>query len=171
MTCKISLFRLIQKTIRILDTGQISNGPIVQLPNPVFIYSRRPIDSIKKGECIHLTDLTLMNKLKDSLKDVNSIMKIDLEPHITIQEFKIIIKGSVSLENFDNRFIFDLILVADEFLLKELIGSLETYLIESKAHSKHPNIIFDSEDFNSLNENALISLIKHDNLQMEEITI
>ncbi|RIB13712.1 hypothetical protein C2G38_1709351 [Gigaspora rosea] len=109
--------------------------------------------------------------------------------------------GSVSLENFDNQFIFDLILVADEFLLEELIGSIETYLIESKAHwlrthfsyvyktcfqnnkleglqkwcnsilAKHPNIIFDSEDFNSLKENALISFIKRDDLQMEEIKI
>ncbi|RHZ70597.1 hypothetical protein Glove_269g45 [Diversispora epigaea] len=35
----------------------------------------------------------------------------------------------------------------------------------------YPNIIFDAEDFNSLPESALISVIKMDNLQMEEIKI
>ncbi|RIB05700.1 hypothetical protein C2G38_574136 [Gigaspora rosea] len=109
--------------------------------------------------------------------------------------------GFISLESFDTQLIFDLILIADEFVLEELVGSLETYLIESKAHwlrthftnvykkcfqnnklkelqnwcnnilAKHPNIIFDSEDFNSLNETALVSLIKRDDLQMEEIKI
>ncbi|CAG8601703.1 1183_t:CDS:2 [Gigaspora margarita] len=102
---------------------------------------------------------------------------------------------------FDTQFIFDFILVADKFLLEELVDSLEAYLIESKAHwlrthfiyiyktcfqnnklkelqkwcnnilAKHPNIIFDSEDFNSLNETALVSLIKRDDLQMEETKI
>ena len=36
---------------------------------------------------------------------------------------------------------------------------------------KYPNKVFDSEDFTSLQENALISLIKRDDLQMEEIKI
>ncbi|RIB17296.1 hypothetical protein C2G38_1444044 [Gigaspora rosea] len=133
------------------------------------------------------------NKLENITKDTNGIIKIDLKSHISIQQFEIIIKyiygGFFSLENLDTQFIFDLILVADEFLLDELIGSLGIYLIESKAHwlrthfahvyntcfqnnklkelqkwsngilAKYPNIIFDSEDFNSLNENALVSLI------------
>ncbi|RIB16522.1 hypothetical protein C2G38_2189697 [Gigaspora rosea] len=145
------------------------------------------------------------NKLENIVKDVNGIIKIDLKSHILIQQFEIIIRyiygGFISLESFDTQFIFDFILVADEFLLEELVDSLETYLIESKAHwlrthfthvyktcfqnnklkelqnwsnnilAKHPNIIFDSEDFNSLNETALVSLIKRDDLQMEEIKI
>ncbi|RIB18326.1 hypothetical protein C2G38_1357573 [Gigaspora rosea] len=145
------------------------------------------------------------NKLENIIKDVDSIIKIDLKLHISIQQFELIIKyiygGFISLENLDAQFIFDLILVADEFFLEELIESLETYLIESKAHwlrthfshvyktcfqniklkelqkwcnsilVKYPSIIFDSEDFNSLNESALISLIKRDDLQMEEIKI
>ncbi|RIB18240.1 hypothetical protein C2G38_2142209 [Gigaspora rosea] len=145
------------------------------------------------------------NKLENLIKDVNGIIKIEIKSHIPIQQFELIIRyiygGFISLESFDTQFIFDLILVADEFLLEELVGSLETYLIESKAHwlrthfthvykacfqnnklkelqkwcndvlAKHPNIIFDSEDFNTLNETALVSLIKRDDLQMEEIKI
>ncbi|RHZ82384.1 hypothetical protein Glove_109g17 [Diversispora epigaea] len=37
--------------------------------------------------------------------------------------------------------------------------------------TKHPNLIFESEDFTSLQEAALISILENDNLQLEEIKI
>ncbi|RHZ64804.1 hypothetical protein Glove_320g143 [Diversispora epigaea] len=37
--------------------------------------------------------------------------------------------------------------------------------------TKHPNLIFESEDFTSLQEAALISILEKDNLQLEEIKI
>ncbi|RIB27892.1 hypothetical protein C2G38_2060760, partial [Gigaspora rosea] len=37
--------------------------------------------------------------------------------------------------------------------------------------AKHPRMIYDSDDLNTLQENALISLLKNDNLQMEELEI
>ncbi|RHZ70592.1 hypothetical protein Glove_269g30 [Diversispora epigaea] len=46
---------------------------------------------------------------------------------------------------------------------------LENYCNE--IITKYPNIIFDAEDFNSLPESALVSIIRMDNLQMEEIKI
>ncbi|RHZ83803.1 hypothetical protein Glove_87g234 [Diversispora epigaea] len=85
--------------------------------------------------------------------------------------------------------------------LKELSVKLESYLIESKAswlkthfsfvyHSifdsnkfeglkkfyndiivKYPNLIFESEDFTSLQETALISILERDDLKVEEIKI
>ncbi|RIB00387.1 hypothetical protein C2G38_2234456 [Gigaspora rosea] len=61
--------------------------------------------------------------IKKLSKDVDNI--INLESHISIQQFEIIIKGTVSLENFDNQFIFDLIFVADEFLFEESVGHLK----------------------------------------------
>src|SRR6185436_10258786 len=36
---------------------------------------------------------------------------------------------------------------------------------------KYPNIIFDAEDFTSLQESALIYLLKRDDLQLEEIKV
>ncbi|RIB27093.1 hypothetical protein C2G38_2138004 [Gigaspora rosea] len=36
---------------------------------------------------------------------------------------------------------------------------------------KHPNLVFDSDDFTTLQENALISLLKHDELQLDESVI
>ncbi|RIB10559.1 hypothetical protein C2G38_178546 [Gigaspora rosea] len=92
-------------------------------------------------------------------------------------------------------------LVACELILEELAKYLETFLIESNAHwlrlhfnriyqksfqnknilklqkwcndilIKNPNKVFESEDFTSLQENALISLIERDDLQMEEVKI
>ncbi|RIB05195.1 hypothetical protein C2G38_620008 [Gigaspora rosea] len=107
----------------------------------------------------------------------------------------------ISLEEFDVQFIFDLLLVTYELLFEELTEVIESHLIESNAHwlrshfshiyktsfenknlkrlqkwcndivVKYPNLIFDSENFVSLKEDALISLIERDDLQMEEIKI
>ncbi|RHZ65289.1 hypothetical protein Glove_318g30 [Diversispora epigaea] len=46
---------------------------------------------------------------------------------------KYIYGGIVNLENTDTRFIFDLMLVANEFEFKELTNKLETLLIDTKA--------------------------------------
>ncbi|RIB08443.1 hypothetical protein C2G38_349079 [Gigaspora rosea] len=91
--------------------------------------------------------------------------------------------------------------IACEFFLEELAKYIEAYLIEAKAHwlrlhfahvyqesfksntlkelqkwcndivVKYPDKIFDSEDFTLLHENALVSLVGRDDLQMEEIKI
>ncbi|RIB03422.1 hypothetical protein C2G38_782384 [Gigaspora rosea] len=92
-------------------------------------------------------------------------------------------------------------LIAYEFLFDELAKHLETHLIEAEAHwlrlnfthiykksfqnnkpqvlqkwcndiiVKYPDKIFESEDFVSLQENALVSIISRGDLQMEEIRI
>ncbi|RIB21814.1 hypothetical protein C2G38_2034071 [Gigaspora rosea] len=88
-----------------------------------------------------------------------------------------------------------------EFLFEELTKRLESYLIETKASwlrlhfsiifqksfqnnkfqelqnwcndiiVKHPEMFFESKDFTSIQENALISIIKRDDLQMKETKI
>src|SRR5260363_481124 len=92
-------------------------------------------------------------------------------------------------------------LIACEFLFDELAKYLETHLIEMKTHwlrlnftriyqkifqnnefqklqkwcndivAKYPDKIFESENFSSLQENSLVSLISRDDLQMEEVKI
>ncbi|RHZ85280.1 hypothetical protein Glove_67g87 [Diversispora epigaea] len=92
-------------------------------------------------------------------------------------------------------------LVANECKLEELTNKLETLLIDTKASwlkthfslvyrtifdrrnfkklenycndiiVKYPNLIFDSSDFTSLQESALVSLLKRDDLQMKEVEI
>ncbi|RHZ81904.1 hypothetical protein Glove_117g86 [Diversispora epigaea] len=114
---------------------------------------------------------------------------------------KYIYGGIVNLENAETRFIFDLMLATNEFELEELTNNLETHLIDTKASwlkshfslvyrsifsktnfkkienfcndivVKYPNLIFDTDDFASLPESALVSLLKRDDLQMKEIEI
>ncbi|RHZ89234.1 hypothetical protein Glove_17g47 [Diversispora epigaea] len=101
----------------------------------------------------------------------------------------------VDLENCETRFIYDLMLAADEFELEELTNKLEILIIEIKDSSlrthfsfifilflvettlknfcndivvKCPKLIFDSLNFSSLEESSIVSLLKRDNLQIEE---
>ncbi|RHZ88278.1 hypothetical protein Glove_24g73 [Diversispora epigaea] len=89
----------------------------------------------------------------------------------------------------------------NEFEIEELTKKLENHLIETKSSwlkshfslvyrsifngnnfkdlekfcndivTKYPSLIFDDEDFTSLQEPALISLLKRDDLQLEEVII
>ncbi|RIB26725.1 hypothetical protein C2G38_2162557 [Gigaspora rosea] len=109
---------------------------------------------------------------------------------------KYIYGGIVLLEKHDASFIFELMLIAYELLFDELGKQLQTHLIVKGAHwlrlhfiriyqkssqdnklqdlqnwcndivVKYPNKIFDSEEFFTLQENALVSLISRDDLQM-----
>ncbi|RHZ89480.1 hypothetical protein Glove_13g72 [Diversispora epigaea] len=143
-------------------------------------------------------------ELENVQPNENNIKTIN-KSNISAQIFDFILKyiygGIVNLENVETRFIFDLMLAANEFELKELTDKLETLLIDTKASwlktyfsliyrtifnennfknlenycndiiAKHPNIIFDSSDFTSFPESALVSILKRDDLQMEEVKI
>ncbi|RHZ75470.1 hypothetical protein Glove_213g88 [Diversispora epigaea] len=80
-------------------------------------------------------------------------------------------------ENCETIFIYDLMLAANEFELEELTNKLEI-LIETKVRTilenwknfvmisvKYPNLIFYADDFTSLEEPALVSLLKRNDLQ------
>ncbi|RHZ87577.1 hypothetical protein Glove_33g205 [Diversispora epigaea] len=132
-------------------------------------------------------------------------IKIITKPNISSKIFDVILKyiygGIVNLEKAETRFIFDLMLMANEFELTELSNELETIFIEDKASwlkthfslvyrsifvkenlknlenfcndivVKYPNLIFDSSDFTSLSESSLVSLLQRDDLQVKEIEI
>ncbi|RHZ87530.1 hypothetical protein Glove_33g190 [Diversispora epigaea] len=132
-------------------------------------------------------------------------IKIITKPSISSKIFDVILKyvygGIFNLKKVETRFIFDLMLIANEFKLEELSNKLETILIKDKASwlkthfslvyrtifikenfknlenfcndivVKYPNLIFDSSDFTSLPEPALVSLLKRDDLQMKEFEI
>ncbi|RHZ81887.1 hypothetical protein Glove_117g54 [Diversispora epigaea] len=113
---------------------------------------------------------------------------------------KYIYGGIVSLENVETIFIFDLMLAANELELEELTNKLEIQLIDIKASwlkshfslvctifsknnfkklenfcndfiVKYPNLIFEADDFTSLPESTLVSLLKQDDFQMKEVKI
>ncbi|RIB13857.1 hypothetical protein C2G38_1698886 [Gigaspora rosea] len=142
--------------------------------------------------------LANISKDKNSIKTFD-LKNISIQQFEII--IKYIYGGIVLLENHDASFIFELMFIACEFLFDELAKYLETHLIEMEAHwlrlyfttiyqrsfqnnklqelqkwcndivVKYPDKIFDSEEFFSTQENALISLISRDDLQMKEVKI
>ncbi|RHZ89527.1 hypothetical protein Glove_13g149 [Diversispora epigaea] len=142
-----------------------------------------------------------LENIQPNENNIKTIIKSSVSSQIFDVILKYIYGGIVNLENVGTRFIFDLMLAANEFELNELTTKLETHLIDTKAswlktHSspiyriifsennfknlenycndiiaKHPNVIFDSSDFTSLPVSALVSLLNLDDLQMEEVKI
>ncbi|RHZ70826.1 hypothetical protein Glove_266g18 [Diversispora epigaea] len=124
--------------------------------------------------------------------------KIITKSNIPAQIFEIILKGINDTENMDTITMYDLMVVANELEFEELSEKLENHLIQSKAswlrthftfiyhvifkHNKfknlknfcnniivkQPRIIFESAEFSSLYESALVSILKCDDLQMNE---
>jgi hypothetical protein len=104
------------------------------------------------------------------------------------------------LAEYDTLDIINILVAANELSLQELISYLQSFLIENKINwmeqnfnliyqtsfkndsfldlqkfctelmSKHPKKIFNSSDFASIPEKALISLVQHDN-QMSEVQV
>ncbi|RHZ87284.1 hypothetical protein Glove_37g184 [Diversispora epigaea] len=99
-------------------------------------------------------------------------------PNISVKVFNVIIiyiyGGKFSLEKLENSDIFDLLIASNELELDELVAHLQTRLFNNNASwlrlnfDQHPSTIFESENFYSLTEGALISILKRDNLQLEE---
>ncbi|RIB29213.1 hypothetical protein C2G38_2239046 [Gigaspora rosea] len=157
--------------------------------------------------------------------DVHHVTKRNLKYKLIFVQ-RYIYGGNVLLENHNASFIFELMLIAYEFLFDELAKYLEIHLIDnsrkkenlllikvvelvfvflmiarSEAHwlrlnftrtyqqsfqnnklqelqkwcndivVKYPEKIFNSEEFNTTQENELVSLISRDDLQMEEVKI
>ncbi|RHZ73531.1 hypothetical protein Glove_230g219 [Diversispora epigaea] len=146
------------------------------------------------------------NKVKKWIfgNDDNNIKTIT-KPNISAQAFEIILKyiygGIIDTENIDERIVYELMIIANEFEFEELSMKLESHLIEFGAHwlkihfslvyhsilknnkfknleifcneiiAKYPNIIFESIEFTSLHESALVSILKRDDLRMKESEI
>ncbi|GBC27063.2 carbohydrate-binding module family 13 protein [Rhizophagus irregularis DAOM 181602=DAOM 197198] len=109
--------------------------------------------------------------------------------------------GRISLIEYDILDIIKILVAANELSLQELIPHIQSFLIENNENwieqnfnlvyqtsfenntfldlqkfcteliSKHPEKVFNSFDFTSTPEKALISLIQHDNHQMAEVQV
>ncbi|RHZ79188.1 hypothetical protein Glove_151g164 [Diversispora epigaea] len=132
---------------------------------------------------------------------IKTIIKPCIPAQIFEIILKYIYGGTIDIENSDTKTIYELMVNANELELKELSRKLQSYLIETKASwlrthfslvyrsifdsnefedlkkfyndiiVKYPNLIFESEDFTSLQETALVSILKRDDLKVEEIKI
>ncbi|RHZ87603.1 hypothetical protein Glove_33g183 [Diversispora epigaea] len=142
-----------------------------------------------------------LENIQPNEKNIKIITKSSISSKIFDVILKYIYGGMVNLEKVETGFIFDLMLITNEFELLELSNKLETIFIKDKASwlkthfsfvyrtifakenfknletfcndivVKYPNLIFDSSDFTSLPESSLVSLLKRDDLQMKEVEI
>ncbi|RHZ86055.1 hypothetical protein Glove_55g59 [Diversispora epigaea] len=132
---------------------------------------------------------------------VKTINKPNISAQIFEIILKYIYSGIINIENMDPTTIYELMIVANELTFEELSIKLEGFLVDYLAswlktqfsliyHSifnynefkglkifyndiiiKSPGMIFESENFISLQETTLVSVLKCDNLQIEEIKI
>ncbi|RIB19719.1 hypothetical protein C2G38_2245001 [Gigaspora rosea] len=161
---------------------QLFEGHSVVLYQRSLYFRQKLIDAIKKENIIEI-------KLPNiSGKSFNIIIKY-------------IYGGTVSLENLEAPAIFDLLIATNELKITEFAEYLQSHLINKHASwirlnisrvyqasflnekfeplqqfcinilAKYPNIIFNSDNFTTLQENALIALLKNDDLKMEESEI
>ncbi|RHZ77540.1 hypothetical protein Glove_176g19 [Diversispora epigaea] len=103
-------------------------------------------------------------ELLNDKDDYNVIIKVKIRKNLLWHIRTYIYGGIVNLENVETRFIFDLMLVTNEFKLEELTNKLEILLIDTKASwlKTHFSLVYQS---------TLVSLLKRDDLQMKEVEI
>ncbi|RIB08488.1 hypothetical protein C2G38_2211541 [Gigaspora rosea] len=146
---------------------------------------------ILNSRCLYFKD-----KL-DAITYNNNNVKIIKQPNVSI-EVQYTYNGTASLETVNASVIFELLIASSEFGLEELIKHIQLFLLENNSSwlrlnfsrvyqasfknnnlkdlqqlcaniiAKHPNIIFDSDEFLTLSENILIFILKLDDLQMDE---
>ncbi|KAG9294310.1 hypothetical protein G9A89_001815 [Geosiphon pyriformis] len=126
--------------------------------------------------------------------------KPNISPKIFEIILRYIYNGEISLDKHEVSTILELLVTADELILEKIIDPLEDYLIEHRAKEleenfailqktsfmhdfkklqnfcteivvKNPAIVFNSQDFTSLSENVLSSILTRDDLNIKESEI
>ncbi|RHZ75058.1 hypothetical protein Glove_217g282 [Diversispora epigaea] len=137
----------------------------------------------------------------DDNNNIKTITKPNISSQIFEIILKYIYGGIIDAENMDTKILFELLIAVNKLEFEELSEKLKNFFIKSKAswmkthfffvyHSifkhnkfqnlenfcndiiaKHPNLIFESTEFTSLPESALVSILNRDDLQMKESEI
>ncbi|RHZ60895.1 hypothetical protein Glove_350g36 [Diversispora epigaea] len=187
----IDLTQLLENPIDYNVTIEIDEAPNNQIfkVHSYILLSRSPYFKKKFSETPFNDDHVKALKMSDiSVKLFNIIIKY-------------IYGGIISLEKLETSIVFDLLITSNEFELDELVKYLQTHLVNNNASwlksnfakvhltsyevknlgiiqkfcndiiAKHPNTIFGSDNFHTLPEDALISILKRDDLQLEESKI
>ncbi|RGB41147.1 hypothetical protein C1646_663324 [Rhizophagus diaphanus] len=134
---------------------------------------------------------------KDNMITFN---KPNVTPNIFDIILKYFYTGELDLTKHSGNDILDLLVVSDELLLEELFGHIQNYLIEKQSNWVHenntlvlqtafkfescklkdycleficgnPQLLIGSKTFLSLDKEILFSLLKRDDLQIEEVVI
>ncbi|KAF0476383.1 serine-enriched protein [Gigaspora margarita] len=169
----------------IIEVGQTPNNQMFKA-HSVILNSR----------CSYFKDK--LDAITYNESNVKMIKQSNISVEVFNILIKYIYDGTISLEKVETSVIFDLLITSNEFGFKELVKHIQILFIENNTSwlhhnfsrvyqssfkdnsfkdlqqfcaniiSKHPNIIFDSEEFLTLPENILIFILKLNNLQIDE---
>ncbi|RHZ77130.1 hypothetical protein Glove_185g50 [Diversispora epigaea] len=180
------LTQLLESSINYDVSIEVEEDANIYKVHSIILQSRSPYFKKKFDEITFNDDYVKALKLTNiSVKVFDVIIKY-------------IYGGKIILEKLENSIIFDFLIASNEFELDELVEHLQTYLVNNCASwlrikfaqiyrisyqvksfkiirdfcnniiTNYPNTIFECENFNSFPEDALISILKRDDLQLEE---
>ncbi|RHZ48320.1 hypothetical protein Glove_553g15 [Diversispora epigaea] len=182
--------------IKLLENGDEHNI-IIEVGERPVMQTFKVHSTVLCYRCPYLYNEFIKSKINNDDK-IRIIQKPLISSKVFNVIIKYIYGASVDLENVESSNIFDLLMIANEFQFEELVARLQIFLIENHPswlklnfekiyHSssqtnnfktlqnfcdniivKNPNLIFESNDFNTLPEAALVSIIQRDDLNLEE---
>ncbi|RHZ81823.1 hypothetical protein Glove_117g234 [Diversispora epigaea] len=181
--------------VKLLENGNEHNI-IIEVGEPPVMQIFKAHSSVLCYRCPYLYDEFKKSTINND-ENIKIIQRPQISVKVFDIIIKYIYGATVNLEKVETSIIFDLLVTANQFQLEELVARLQTFLIENHTswlklnfskiyHSSfqtdftvlqnyyndiivnHPNMIFESNDFNTLPEAALVSIIQRDDLQLEE---
>ncbi|RHZ89658.1 hypothetical protein Glove_13g213 [Diversispora epigaea] len=184
--------------IKLLENGDEHNV-IIEVGESFVMQPFKVHSTVLCYRCPYLYDEFKKSTITND-DNIKIIQKPQISAKIFDIIIKYIYGATVNLENVETSIIFDLLMTANQFQLEELTARLQTFLIENQSFwlksnfskiynssfriqfkalqnyyndiiAKNPNLIFESNDFNTLPEVALVSIIQRDDLQLEESKI
>ncbi|RHZ48306.1 hypothetical protein Glove_553g31 [Diversispora epigaea] len=184
--------------VKLLENGNEHNI-IIEVGEPPVMQTFKVHSTVLCYRCPYLYDEFKKSTINND-DNIRIIQKPQISAKVFNVIIKYIYGATVNLEKVETSIIFDLLMTANQFQLEELVERLQTFLIEnhpswlklnfSKIYNssfqtdfkalqnfcddiiaKHPNLIFESNDLNTLPEAALVSIIQRDDLQLEESKI
>ncbi|RIB29195.1 hypothetical protein C2G38_2239035 [Gigaspora rosea] len=192
----VNFFEQLSSNLNQLLKNSNEYNVIIEIGQVPDIHAFKVHSIILNSRCLYFKDK--LDAITYNNNNVKIIKQPNISIEVFNIIIKYIYCGTISLENVNASVIFELLIASNEFRLEELIKHVQSFLLENNASwlrlnfsrvyqtsfndnnlkdlqqfcanviAKHPNIIFDSDEFLSLPENILIFILKLDNLQMDE---
>ncbi|RIB14835.1 hypothetical protein C2G38_2193960 [Gigaspora rosea] len=191
-------FELLSNDLSELLKNSDEYNVIIEVGQEPNIKTFKAHSIILSSRCLYFKDKLAAIAYND--KNMKIIKQTNVSVEVFEIIIKYIYNGIISLETINASVIFELLIALIEFGLEEMIKHTQLFLIENNDSwlrlnfsrvfqtsfknnlkdlqqfyvniiSKHPNIIFDSDEFCTLSENILIFILNLDNLQMDEVKI
>ncbi|GBC06518.1 hypothetical protein RclHR1_00690008 [Rhizophagus clarus] len=194
------LTKLSQNLLEILNDDEEYYDITIEVGNDPYAKVFHAHKVILNYRSLYLRRILSTNKKKND-ETLTHIKLTNILPEIFQIILKYIYGGKLSLNDYDVPDIINILVAARDLNLQELIPHLQTFLIKNETNwmeqnfnliyqtsfkddsfldlqkfcteliSKQPEKIFKSPSFVSISEEALIAIIRSDNLQMNEVQI